>query len=439
MTLVSMLFLVGALGLATDVGILFRARRNMQTAADAAAMAGATEMYYNGAANVTTKAQDAAKANGVDYSVAGNNVFVSTSPSLGGTACPSCVQVQLSTPNPTIFMATLAHLMYKSSNYDTINVSAQAIAGAPGASQTCMYVMKPKGASTLKLHGAGDINAAGCVIYVNSSDPGALCVTGSAGKSNFSQLDVVGGQGNANCGGDPGEPVSTDTPVQSPKIGSNLPAHPENSCGSTVNIASLSGDLTGSSTYTPGYGKSVCFTNQSCTTKKGKTTCTTSPVDLGGGTTTKLGPGIYVFPDGVTVTGNVTVGLGNSSKTDPQTSYQGGASIVVTGTGAFDSSTATNFSIWAPADSSSDYNAIAIYQPSSDTSNMMLQFGSSSSYFNGAVYAPGSFVTLHDQGGAVTATDLVVGSIYVNGKVNLSNYSTFNPITTPFKVITLVE
>ena len=29
--------------------------------------------------------------------------------------------------------------------------------------------------------------------------------------------------------------------------------------------------------------------------------------------------------------------------------------------------------------------------------------------------------------------------MYVNGTINLSNYSTFNPITTPFLQITLVE
>ena len=47
-TMCCMGILLGALGLAVDVGVLFHARRNMQTAADAAAMAGATELYYNG-------------------------------------------------------------------------------------------------------------------------------------------------------------------------------------------------------------------------------------------------------------------------------------------------------------------------------------------------------------------------------------------------------
>ena len=40
MTFFSMGILLGALGLAVDVGVLLHARRNMQAAADAAAMAG---------------------------------------------------------------------------------------------------------------------------------------------------------------------------------------------------------------------------------------------------------------------------------------------------------------------------------------------------------------------------------------------------------------
>jgi hypothetical protein len=85
------------------------------------------------------------------------------------------------------------------------------------------------------------------------------------------------------------------------------------------------------------------------------------------------------------------------------------------------------------------YNAVALYQPESDKQPMMLQFGSSGSDFIGAVYAPRAAVTLHDQGGSVNATNLIVGDIYVNGTINLTNYSTLNPTTTPFLQITLVE
>src|SRR6476620_7953635 len=59
MTFFSMALLLGFLGLAIDVGVLFHARRHMQAVADAAAMAGATEMFYNGSTNVVAKANAA--------------------------------------------------------------------------------------------------------------------------------------------------------------------------------------------------------------------------------------------------------------------------------------------------------------------------------------------------------------------------------------------
>ena len=448
MTVFCMAVLLGALGLAVDVGVLLHTRRQMQAAADAAAMAGATELFYNGNnyTNIKAKATTAAQDN---LSNAGKtiNVDLTVSPTLnpGGISCPSCVQVAVSTPNPTIFMSTVNQWMFKATDFNTINVSAMATAGAPGTSKYCMYVMDPDDPDTLWIQGAGKINAPGCGVYVNSDKDSALCVTGSAGKSTVSNIDVVGAQdGKGNCKGDPGAPVNTGVKPQTPAIANQgLPDHPEDNCNSgntfdlTASGGTLSGDLR-SSPQTAGYKNYVCFKNQTCTKGK-KPTCTDAPVDLGGGTTTQLGPGIYVFETGVTVSGNTTVGTGNNSKTNPQTNANGGATIVVTGTGAFDSSTASNFSIWAPAETGYAYNAVAIYQPSADTQDMMLQFGSSSSYFNGAIYAPTTSVTLHDQGGAVNATDLIVGSIHVNGTVNLTNYSSFNPLTTPFKKITLVE
>ncbi len=297
-------------------------------------------------------------------------------------------------PNPTIFMATMSQWFFKSSQFNSINVSAMAVAGAPGASQTCMYVMDPTASSSLWIHGAGDINAPGCSVYVNSNDPGALCVTGNAGKSDISSIAVVGGQGSkGNCKGDPGAPVYSGAGVQTPAIANQgMPDDPTTNCTSVTTVATLSGTVAG-----PGYGNYACYTN-TCTTKKGVTTC--SPVTLSSAT---LGAGIYVFESGVTIKGATTIGTNSPS---------GGATVVVA-SGAYDSGTATTFYDYAPT--SGAYNGVAIYQPSSNNNAMTLQFGSGSSIFDGAVYAPSASVDLHDQGGAVNATNLIVGQVYVNG------------------------
>ncbi len=437
MTFFCMGVLLGALGLAVDVGVLLHARRNMQAAADAAAMAGATEMFYNGSTNVDAKAKAAAKGMGVDASVAGNTVNVTHSPTLtGGVACPSCVEVDLATPNPTLFIAAMSNWAFGTNNFSSVNVSAKAVAGSPGASQTCVYVEDPHAASSLWIHGAGDLNAPNCGVYVNSDDTGALCVTGNAGKSNFAEVSVHGGQdGKGNCAGDPGPPVHLNTGVQSlPAKWQNIPSDPRSNCSTVTAATTLSGPVTG-----PGYGKYACYANGTCTstttTRKGVTTTTynCTPVTLSSAT---LGAGIYVFETGVTIKGATTIG---SNATN------GGATVIVTGNssstdlngGVYDTGTATTFYDYAPT--TGTYNGVAVYQPLGDTQQLELQFGSGSSIFDGAILAPGAPVDLHDQGGAVNATVLVVGQAYINGKVNLTNYSTYNPNTTPFQHITLVE
>src|SRR5258708_6198374 len=158
LTALCMTALLGFMALALDVGVLFRARRNMQIGADAAAMAGTTELFYNGTANVQQKAFAAAKANGVDQSVSGNTVTVTLPPvSVGGTSCATCVEVQLATPNRTAFMGIITHR-------NSLNVSAMAVAGSPTTSQTCVYVMKPNVSNALWIHGAGAIIAPQCAV-----------------------------------------------------------------------------------------------------------------------------------------------------------------------------------------------------------------------------------------------------------------------------------
>ena len=417
--------MLGFMALALDVGVLFRAKRNMQTAADAAAMAGATELFYNGTTNVAAKAYAAAKANGVDNTVSGNTVDVTLPPiSVGGTSCATCVEVQLSAPSPTVFMGMFTHRR-------TLNVAAFAVGGAPAASQTCVYVMDPSASSALWIHGAGAIIAPDCGIYVNSDADDALCVTGSAGKSTFGSIDVVGGQGKANCGGQPGGTVSLHSSAETDPW-SNLP-DPSNSCDGTNTTNLSSSSLTGT-VAGPGYGNIACYAYNSCVTKKGKTTCTPTAVDLSDAT---LGAGTYVFTTGVNISG--TVKAGDGDKTNG--TYAGkGATIAVSGTGALNIDTNSSFTIFAPADSAATYNGVALYQSPTDTSAMQISFGSSTATFDGMIYAPGAPVTLHDEGGGgLTATGMVVGTIYVNGKVNLSSYNTFNPTTTPFKVIALVQ
>ena len=169
--------LVGFIGMALDVGILFRARRDAQTAADSAAVASALDYYYNyallGASPALTHAVNAGKtaaaANGISNS---SNVTINCAPSSGPEVSATCngyFEARVIEPSHTIFMSTFSQLL-GASNFQSINVSARAVAGTPVVSNACIWITKPSGADVLHLQGNSNINAPGCGIYVNSSD-----------------------------------------------------------------------------------------------------------------------------------------------------------------------------------------------------------------------------------------------------------------------------
>src|SRR5262249_12276198 len=126
-TVICMAMLVAALGFAIDLGVLFRARRNAQIAADSAAMAGATAYFYG--VDPTSAAQNAAHA--VDPAITSDKIIVTAQPTLAGVTCKTCVEVQLYKPTPTMFMSTFSK-MRGGSSFSPINVAAKSIGGAPG-------------------------------------------------------------------------------------------------------------------------------------------------------------------------------------------------------------------------------------------------------------------------------------------------------------------
>src|SRR6266478_1750607 len=104
-TALCMTCLFGFAALATDVGIMLREKRMAQTAADGAAVAGASEMFV-GTAQVSSVAKAAAGQNGFSDGV---TVVVNGGPTTGPAygphaGKPGYVEVIVSKVQPTIFM-----------------------------------------------------------------------------------------------------------------------------------------------------------------------------------------------------------------------------------------------------------------------------------------------------------------------------------------------
>jgi hypothetical protein len=188
-TALAIVVLMGFAGLGIDMGILRYEKRLQQNAADAAAIAGASNLNFGG---VQTAAQSAAAANGFTDNGGGVLGNCTASGAAVGTICvqvstngPSIgphqgqlnyVEAYVSVVQPTYFMRIL--------NISKQVVTARAVAGDIGG-PTCIYTT---GAAPNQIDINGTINAAGCGIV----DDGNLSATGAAPIINASSVGVVG-------------------------------------------------------------------------------------------------------------------------------------------------------------------------------------------------------------------------------------------------------
>jgi Flp pilus assembly protein TadG len=394
----SMAVLMGFMALAVDVGLLFRARRNMQIAADAAAAAAALNyLYYGSITTAQNAAISAAAANGVTITVHNINSPPSSGPYTATTA-GAYFEVLPNRPVGTDFMGVI-------SNTNSVTVGARAVAGTPTASNACVWIGNPTAQDTLHLQGSANLQASGCGIYVNSSSSKAVKITGNP-TVNAAYFNINGGYT-----GHVTSPTAqtVNAPAQSNPLGTitgptGLTA--ALGCTNTNNATTISGNYTAP-------GGVVCFPNA---------------VTLSNGAA--LGAGLYVFFNGVTIPTGATV-----------TVTGGTLDLYGVGSSAGTLNQASNsiLNISAPT-SPGTYNGIAIMQPASNTTQLQVQFGSNNQTLDGMIYAPGAEVFMQDNGGGVTATGVVADTMFIkSSSLTIPSYSAAHPTTTPLRAVTLVE
>jgi len=438
MTALCATVLVGFMGLAVDVGVAYHAKRNLQTAADDAAIAAALNYQYVVSGNPTAAAKAAALKNGVD----GSYVTVLSSTTTGYHQGLGFFEVRVVQPQIAFLAAVLGT--------PTLRVGARAVAGVTPAS-ACMYVLNPTAADSFKVKGNATVTANNCGIQVNSTSGSAFCDQGSATiKSPYVRL--AGGQDTGGgCNKAPGSTVLSGYATQTdPFVNKTWPSLSDCSSGnsdlitvsgSTAITDSTTGLNTTYKSFTAGDGttyKLTCFNN---------TSSGGSPVVLDGSTTPLIlgtaGQGqIFLFENGVTIKGSVTV---NGTIDNFQ--------------GSFDNQNG-QLTIKAPANKSLTYNGLALVQPITNTTGscqdgslnsyqssfspkppcLQAQFGSTGEDLDGYIYAPTSVTYLQDQGGGVSAGGLISLDVYVNSKLTLTDsYNSVHAATTPLSKVTLVE
>ena len=410
-TLLCMTCLLGFVALATDVALMLRAKRVIQSVADCGAIAGAAEINWASTDSatpsnaITAAAKKGTAKNGFTDGSGGVTVSVNYPPTSGAhIGDGSFVEVYVTQTQPTIFMKLFSIF--------SMPVSARAVAGLGAISSTCGYVLDKTAKDAMQLQGSFNVDAPTCGFVIDSNSGNALEFTGKGnGALTAAYVGVVGGDSGQTGDSKPNAPVLGIAPVNDP-LGYISPPTP------TGCQAAPGGTLTG--TIGPAAAKgTICYSGN----------VTLSNVTLQEGT--------YVFTGNVTLSGNVDGTAGVTLD-------------IASGTFAEDSHGGTYMNLKAPIvadkDSTSPYASIALMQPYSNTNTLTFDFGCSGGTLDGIIYAPAAQLFMQDSGcsnkynGLTLTTDLIVGTLYdKTASLTLTSFSQTNPSSTPLKVPVLVE
>jgi Flp pilus assembly protein TadG len=378
----SLVVLTAVVGLAIDMGYLRYTKRRLQTAADSAAIAGASELN-NG--NYRTAALNDSKSNGFENGVNGVTVTPHNPPvNAPFVAKPNAgtyVEVQVQQNAPTFFMRIFGV------NHATISATAVAQL-AP--SRGCIYALGLLNGITVQ----GNVNAPDCGVLDNAIlSVGGGCITAS---SIGVVLRLLGGCTNPPpvVGIDPaGDPLGYLTPP--PAGGCTFTNMVVNSAARTV----LS-----PATYCGGIR--VANANRG---------------DI------VFNPGLYILNGGglVVPAGNPTNLGGN------------GVTFYITGGGSAQINGSGNVTLTAPttAPAPGIPAGVLFYQDPSDTQNASIDGNIG---FTGALYFPGATLTL---GGTVNSGyAIIVGNvIHFKGTVGIGSDFSSLPTGSPVKAAVLVQ
>ena len=173
--------LCGLAGLAVDEGVFQNDRRQMQAAADSAAIAGDQEILAGNSDSITSAAFTDAQKNG--FTNGSNNVTVTVNnPPLSGSysADSNAVEVIVSAPRPTYFLNAIG--------ISTVNVSTRAVAHL-GNAPYCIMTLDPDDQNSLSLFGVALLQT--CGIVNNSNSDHAFGIFGVA-LWHASSIGIVG-------------------------------------------------------------------------------------------------------------------------------------------------------------------------------------------------------------------------------------------------------
>lgn len=386
---VSMLGILSFAGLAVDVGQLRYDRRQLQAAADAAALAGALEISAcSGTTNcnaMQTAASQAVAENGLSgvtlVTQCGSTTATGATLTLNNGPCSSAsdpnynnaqyVEAVVRAPENTYFarIFRIAPVTVSARSEATMGSSAGQFCFFTSTSKTDQSTSGPVGI----LFNGGTVTSA-CGIMDDSGSANAL--ESNNGKITAPYFDVHGGWSPDNGGTFSSTPVTGAAAVQDP-LSSMTPPTP----GSCTSYSSTPNN---GATFSPG------------------TYC--GGFNLNSNVALNLNPGTYI------IEGAVNVGSGASITGN-------GVTLYFTNGGSLTMNSGSTANLVAPTTGS--MAGMLLWQNPSDTNSMIIDGGANAKY-QGMIYLPGAQLTLNSQGNTAAYTILDVHSMIVDSQANFT-------------------
>jgi hypothetical protein len=209
-TAITLAILLGFTALGVEVGSWYAERRALQTAADAAALGAAYQIYKYGKDDdgIVEAGEGDASRNGFTKGVEGVDLTVSNPPTIGPNAENDYAAEAIIGKQRTSLLSS----MFLSNDEVTIRTRAVAVVRVGGP--FCILALDPVSGSALKFGGTADLTLENCGLIVNSESNSAMNliggsivgatyadITGNYTKSNNSTLDLE--EGAPNVGVDP--------------------------------------------------------------------------------------------------------------------------------------------------------------------------------------------------------------------------------------------
>lgn len=401
----SLVVLLGFMALAVDVGYLRYQKRQLQTAADAAAIAAAAELSYGDA----TAAADAdSAANGFTNGSNGVTVTVNNPPASGPHSGDSNYVEAIVSRSASTFFA-------KSFGVTSTRITARAVAHL-GGSTSCVYALAPSGGSTLEVVSHATLDST-CGLIAESNGSGAFsCKIPSTVSAPY--IGVVGSFG----GGCPA-PVNLVTGIAVPSPSDPLTYLPKPSVGACT----FSGQKTYNSSNSPKSSPSVLNPGVYC-----------GGIAIKASAYVVFNPGVYILtssksPGGISIDIGSYVSTNTSSSPYGVTFYNYGPAGSVTFTlSAY--STGEYVSLIAPT--SGTYQGVLFFQDPGDTATaQIIGMSSDSTVLQGTYYFPAATLNIAYSG--TVAYNAAVANVVVFDDLSSGsqNFTTTN-ITNNYSSLT---